>query len=617
MTREFISKASDNAVCHSMGNGNFLVYEEGPNIVNVLSPYTSPTFFHLDVPEDGIPYYTERQQYTDFFTHRHGNTVMWDFVPCDYVCVIREIETQEPFTLHLTFMDNTDSRLIDLFSTKGYYTISYYVKEGSKILFNSSHTPFVGYILVSMENAELSRINDREWTIACKAGDTTLLMAGNNNYSATMEAVSAFLDKGAESLKNERLQFWLMYRNRRQYKNEPDYVDDALICIKTQQSVAGSLPSCNGLPYGYSRDNYGASRAYLALGYYDDARKVLDNRFNKWRLFGNLHNAEGMGCIEPRHFSENEEVEQTSYTLLSARDYYEKTDDATYINMIFPMLLWCANAQLAYIHKDMLPHNGDETFIAGGLLRRSSINHGAAQSTLMFIEGVKWLLSFAKKNGRHRECYGLESVVERVKKRYRDNFILNGSYVANNPERLEGNLHCLPTNMGVCAQGDYLAKTLQAHNEFFVGYLLHDGKGHYVKDNTMADGGYTGPEEPPKIIGETLMTPCYFRSSLFTPTEMLAFAREYMKMDKHDRITAGFEPALLLYSLCVCGGENTEIATAREWVMEYRNCIGSWDEYYINNESKTVCHRPWETGYSLEALLLCDGFLNNTNMKDE
>lgn len=615
--RTYRNCVEDSKAIHSIGNGNILVYQEGPNIVNVLAPYTSPTHFTLRVLDDAGVWETTRTVHTDFFTHANqeanGKIVMKDFCHQDYPCFIREIKNEMEFMLTLQIPGQADSYLNSLFEDNGYYCITYYNKGGNPIIFHTSHTPFTGFVLISKNNSIIKNPGDNCWEIIFKPGKSTIVASGAADYNAVIMGIREIIETDLDEIRNERMKFWMGYAGRRKLSNEPDYVDAAMICIKTQQSTQGGLPSCNGLPYGYSRDNYGASRAYLMLGYHEDARKILDFRFSKWTTFGTLRNAEGMGCYEPRHFSENEEVEQTSYTLLSARDYYLATYDNTYIHTIFPMLMWCLQVQIPYIHNDMLPFNGDETYIAGGLLARSSVNHGSAEATLMFIEGSKWLSSWAAKNGRYREIFGMKEIADRLEGVYRKNFIVNGKLMANNPLRIDERLVCLPSNRGVCAQGDYLSNHRFGSEHFYVGQLLYDGKGHNVRDIYIPTGGFSGEEEPAMEIGEVLVTPAFFNTSFMKKAEMLELARDYIKMDHKDKVTAGHEPALLLYTLCKTGATREEILAARELVMQYSNENGSWDEYYINNQTRTVRHRPWETGYSLEALLTSEEFLRNTN----
>lgn len=609
--RLFKNEKTDTGAVHSIGNGNILVYQNGPNIASVLGPYTSAMHFSLKVKEDENVWETKREKHTDFYTHINGQeeTVMEDYCHQDYPCFIREIKSENGHTFFLHVPGNSESYENPLFEKDGYLCITYYVKGGNPIVFHTSHTPFTGFFLVSKNGARIKKTDGNCWEITTPPGKTNILACGTSEYTTVISGLRTILSSDLFEIKKERRNFWMEYASRRDTENEPDYVDAALISIKTQQSVQGALPSCFGLPYGFSRDNYGASRGYLALGYHEDARKILDFRFDKWQTFGTLRNAEGMGCFEPRHFSENEEVEQTSYTLLSARDYHLKTKDSTYIHKIFPMLMWCANVQVPHIHKGMLPFNGDETYIAGGLLPRSAVNQGAAQATLMFAEGASWLIEWAVKNGKTREIFGLEKHVSGIKSKYRDNFVKDGKYIANNPDRIDNSLNCLPANRGVCAQADYLNKSGGFSEDLFIGQLLYDGKGHFVRDLEIATGGFKGEEQKRKILGEVLVSPAFLGNDILTKENMGKFAEDFMEMDRKNLVVAGHEPAMLLYTLCVTGADKEKVKRARDWVLEFMNENGSWDEYYVNNETKTVRHRPWETGYSLEALLLSEKML--------
>jgi len=632
--RIFQNETGDTGAIHSIGNGSIIGYGQGPNIVSVYAPYTSPNHFTLKVESDGRTWETSREPHTDIHHHHAGEGCdrihMLDYCHTDYPCLIREIRCAETFSLELCFPGITDSHMSGLFADAGYQCITYVVKGGNPIIFHTSHTPFTGHVLISRACSSIAEIGANRWRITCSPGETMLLASGAEDAGTVILGLREIVGSGLEGIQvdrdvcvhanapagpltashlKDRRVFWKRYAARRNTAGEPDYVDAAIVCIKTQQSVQGGLPSCRELQYGYSRDNYGPSRAFLALGYHEDARKVLDFRFNKWRIFGGLRNAEGMGCFEPRHFSENEEVEQTSYTVLSARDYWQATKDDTYIHMVFPMLLWCLQVQIPYLHHDMLPFNGDETYIAGGLLGRSAVNHGSAESTLMFIEGALWLSGWAVRNGRTREVFGLEAAAFKAKAVYRRNFLSEGKLLANNPRRMDADMPCLSANRGVCAQADYVSGHRFGHEAFYVGLLLHDGKGHFVRDMELPSGGYRGEAEPAKEIGQVLVTPAWFRSALFNDAEMLRMARSFMRMDRENLVVAGHEPAMLLYALCRHGGTKEEITEARNLVRAYANENGSWDEYYRNGHTITVRHRPWETGYSLEALLLSESFL--------
>ena len=55
--------------------------------------------------------------------------------------------------------------------------------------------------------------------------------------------------------------------------------------------------------------------------------------------------------------------------------------------------------QQRHLVNGMLPFNGDETYVAGGILPRFALNDGSAEATLLFIESGTQLLDFVEKEG--------------------------------------------------------------------------------------------------------------------------------------------------------------------------------------------------------------------------
>ncbi len=62
---------------------------------------------------------------------------------------------------------------------------------------------------------------------------------------------------------------------------------------------------------------------------------------------------------------------------------------------IAPMLDWAFESQKKYLVDGMLPFNGDETYVAGGLLPRSTLNDGSAEATMLFVESGQQFLEWA------------------------------------------------------------------------------------------------------------------------------------------------------------------------------------------------------------------------------
>ena len=79
---------------------------------------------------------------------------------------------------------------------------------------------------------------------------------------------------------------------------------------------------------GYVRDQYGVSRALLALGEWERARMILDFYWRVWQRSGLIHNAQAIGYPGIFHRHENDETEITGYLVVQAFDYYRKTRDS-------------------------------------------------------------------------------------------------------------------------------------------------------------------------------------------------------------------------------------------------------------------------------------------------
>ena len=161
--------------------------------------------------------------------------------------------------------------------------------------------------------------------------------------------------------------------------------------MRTQQAVQGAEIAGYPYPLGYVRDQYGVARGYLAMGYYREAESILRFYWDIWKKTGELHCAQGIGVDGIFHIHENDGVESPGYLILQAFDLLAKTGDTAFTREIFPMLEWCWEVQKKHLAGHMLPFNGDETYVAGGILPRSCLNDGSSEATMLFIDGGELL----------------------------------------------------------------------------------------------------------------------------------------------------------------------------------------------------------------------------------
>ena len=106
-----------------------------------------------------------------------------------------------------------------------------------------------------------------------------------------------------------------------------------------------------------------------------------------------------MGDSHHFHIHENDNVEITGYLIIQAFDYYNASQDKDFLIRIMPMLEWAWFAQVEELKENMLPFNGDETYVAGGILPRTVLCEGSAESTLLFLTAGERLLKFVGKGG--------------------------------------------------------------------------------------------------------------------------------------------------------------------------------------------------------------------------
>ena len=596
---------------HANGNGSIGVYGNGPHITEVYSPYTSPVLFRmlLSADEDHqVSSICEREYLSSIYRNKiiiDGEEaavitdIVHEYLP-GHVRVVRDVKKE--FFLDIVFLCKHFHAFTERFTSEGYKCLEYEILPGNPIFFHTSHKSY--YCMLTFDSS-VQVVEDKENILRLKvSGDCTFKLSCSAEYPEMINTMYVLMGENPFETKQKVTEKWNSIVGRRKLPIYPvdsdilEMIDDVEKLIICQQSYDGGLPSSNGLPFGYSRDNYGAGRGLLAIGHYAQARAIIDFKNEKFLRFGSFQNAEAMGDDYPRHPSDNENVEQTSYITLLARDYYEVTGDDLYIKKIFPMLLWTLNTQLPYMKNNMLPFNGDETYIAGMVLPRSCMHHGAAEATLMFITAAEWLYGWAKKNSISDSLEEVYTAAKKAKQAYKDNFVINGELVANQPNREA--IHEMPEyHKGVCEQG-------MVEGQLHFTWLQKEKNGHYLCPVCRSRGGYTGEPTPgPIVVPSVSLLPAYLKSDLFTQQELYSYAKKYMERFDPKKRLVGYDAALLLYTLCHAEAPKEEIKYAWDLTMKLRDENGSWNEYYENLEFLWFCNknRPWESGYSLEALL--------------
>lgn len=264
------------------------------------------------------------------------------------------------------------------------------------------------------------------------------------------------------------------------------------------------------------------------------------------------------------------------------------------------MLQWAWEAQKKNLVRNMLPFNGDETYVAGGILPRTTLNDGSAESTLLFIQSGRLLLPFMKNNKLWDidSIWSDEKLMQIVSSHYGDNFVQEGRIMANNPLRM--NIAQMPAfRHGVCAGG---------HG---VVYTKKDKNGNYLCPKCYLEK----KEFPPFVrksfyIPSIALTPLYIGSDLIQEQLLRqnidSIKNNYVKSGQISsrpgiNIVIGYEYGFLLYALSKYHDPLAD--RVFKDAMSVVDESGAWVEYYRDGKPMGCRYRPWESAINIEAII--------------
>ena len=443
---------------------------------------------------------------------------------------------------------------------------------------------------------------------------------GGDEYPDIVRDTESLLTSGSDPLLESTRKHWADFTHARtdfaaQIKSKvPDRdvllqtVDDVAVLLKAQQSaVGGVLAGTNYHWYGI-RDQNGDGRTLLYLGEPKEARAIYDFYWSIWQRYHVLHNGEGE---EPHfffHIHENDGAEIPGYLILGAFEILSSTHDDAYLQKIFPMLEWAWDVQKKNLILDMMPFDGDETYVAGSLLPRSALNDGSAEATLLFYEGGSKLVDWAERHHQWTSTRVAEArtVLGNVQKNYRKNFWRDGRLITNNPARAEA--APMPRfRHGVCER--CMAEKRFKH----LTWNERTPSGRYLCPVCMAMGPY--PAAPVKIysLASVSLTPFYLHSKMFNNEELAPvvrkLAKDFIETGTFQGVDVpnvpgkidGYDPGMLLYALTELHDPLAEAVYRK--TLQMLDPTGAWVEYYINGVPHLTRCRPWESSINLEAVL--------------
>ena len=344
----------------------------------------------------------------------------------------------------------------------------------------------------------------------------------------------------------------------------------------------------------------------LELGYIDEAKGVLDFWWNKFKVFGDLYNAEGMDNDNSRLLFINDEVENTGYLLMCFFNYFEHTKDKEYIDEVFPLLKWAFEIQLPHIAGDMLEFSCDETYIAGGTFPKNLMYHGSAEATLLFIEGGERFLNYARieKLLPEEKIAGYYEVVSNVRKNFKKNFFDDGILYANNPlrEKIAGRPQF---RHGFCDAEEILDKHLSLSwtekndKNYFVCPKCRERK---MPEMTNCDKRY--------ILNSVNLALKYHNTTLFTDEEIQKIISDCITaFENTNRVPSnpgstrslGYDYGLMLYNAAKLNLSIKDNVLAK--TLDLLDSSGAWVEYYDNDIPFNCRCRTWESSINIEGII--------------
>ncbi|MEA4917810.1 hypothetical protein [Proteiniphilum sp.] len=606
---------------HCMGNGNYCAFGQGANIESIFGPgYSSPSYLQLMITGNDSTV-SSRMRGTAIWQHyiyKDGEIIaeFTDFVDSQAAVFVRTVNCHAEFSVDLNIVEDTKITIVENFhtsQTEESSSLLIYNDRGLYIYGNYPYPYEQFQHILTKGNATLVKKENRGYSLHITPGKSEIFLMGGASFHECEENIHLVMDNPVASLFNRTKDYWLEYTKRRydfeklipndltNRKEIIDQIDNVAIILKTQQATQGAVIAGHAYHLGYVRDQYGVSRGFLAMGYFEEARKILHFYWNIWKDFGYIRNAQAIGVPGIFHQHENDEVEITGYLIIQAFDYLKKTKDTAFVRDIFPMLEWAWLVQKKNLVKGMLPFNGDETYVAGGILPRSTLNDGSAEATLLFIESGSNLLSFIEENQLWNAAAikSNRAVIESTKAAFHNNFISNNQIMANNPSRMT--IEEMPAfRHGFCAGSHGVVETRKDEN------------GNYLCPKCIAEG-LTLPRIERKVyfLPSLALTPEYFDSKLIS-TEILKhnlslikenYLRKGQVSSREDsNITIGYEYGFFLYALTKSRDKLAGKIVAD--MMSVVDETGAWVEYYHNGVPMGCNYRPWESAINIDAIIL-------------
>lgn len=605
---------------YMIGNGRMAAaFCKGDMVQMFGPPYSSPSLFVSSfVPQPrvrGTAHHLPRSAVWQVELPEEKASVT-DFALPEEVCLVRHVESAGPLCLRLSPQRTGADFHYESLVRHGDGQTDILVKMRNGLpIYNDYPLPFPQFFtILTRGGAQVTQPQPFVYDITV-CGTADILLIGGPSYPECDRRTQRLRAIPYEQLLQRTLQWWeALFADLTYEKSVPQQlpqrerlllaVEDTVLNLTVQQSQEGGVLA--GYPYhlGYVRDQFGVCMAMLRLGMYAQAKRMLQFYLNVFRQNGCIRNAQAMGVQGLFHFAENDDTEITGYLLLQFFRYAQVTGDVRLLLDNTDFLLWLYDRQAAQLHNGMLPFNGDETYIAGGLLPRDVINEGSAEATMLFLLSGRALLEFLRQY--HLAKLGtlarMRGALEETEAAYASHFVREGRYTLNAPERLE-NLQQPPYRYGVCMNLG------QGNCDFFGWTQLCEG-GVYLCPLCRRAGAVPKRLQQSYYLPSALLMPAYLDAYLLDRSLVVEYLQQLVQRlkteghiysDEKRHKNVGYDYGLLLCNLVRHGVEGAELVCDK--LLQQLDEVGAWSEYYIDDQPSGARYRPWESAINIDALL--------------
>ena len=592
---------------HALGNGETIAYGRGIEWVQVFGPpYSSPTMFSLIAEEGDAPRCESRRlPGSNLWEHRLPQGEIAECAARHPVCLLRTWRLREALRMKLCLHGHELAGQTALFP--GCAWAALIVVPACTPYYNDYPCGARRYMMIAFTGGAHVEALEGALRVTFQ-GEGCMIVVGADSYPACVEATSRALAAGPdEILRAAREEDGAFHQRRLErmpaLKAHPlaeavrEAGEGVSFLIRAQQGQNGGVLAGHNYHLSYVRDQYGTFRGLLAMGCLEEAAAIVRFSNDVFARSGRLANAQAIGIANSFHEHENDAVEITGYLLLQSTKLLEAAGDRAFFDEQRPMLDWALRSQIAQLHRGMLPFNGDETYVAGGFLPRTALNHGSFEATMLFIEGGKRYLAQRRAEEKEDWIRQAKEALADAERQFEDNFRRKDGYIANSLARLEG-LTEPAYRHGMCPNGDTF------------GWLKRVGEGIYVCPHCLAAGRLTPPACTQEIpLKSALLMALYVDSPLLSQEYLRSQISAYLAQYRQTGVLpslpdgsrcVGYDFGLLLYAAAQFGLAADDLLAH---MLALKDSAGMWAEYYDAGQPQNTRCRPWESAINMEGAL--------------